>query len=70
MIHLKKQMKMSKEQQNPDMEPNKGRPTRPNEVSERNVKDVPEIDQQEMPDELHKEIHPERGTERIQDSMN
>lgn len=63
---LQKQNKMDKEKERPDMQPNK---SKPNEVSEKNVKDVPEIQQQELPDELHKETNPDRGTEKIQDSI-
>lgn len=56
---------MANEKEKPDIQPNK----KPGEVTERNVRDVPEIDQHELPDELHKETHPDPGTERIQDSM-
>lgn len=55
---------MNNEKEKPDT-PKKA----PDEVGERGVKDVPEITEHELPDELHKEIDPDRGTEKIQDSI-
>lgn len=57
---------MINEKDKPDMEPGKGTP---DEVSEKGIKDVPEIDEHELPGELHKETNPDTGTEKIQDSI-
>lgn len=54
---------MNNEKEKPDT-PKKA----PDEVGERGVKDVPEITEHELPDELHKETDPDRGTEKIRDS--
>lgn len=53
---------MNNEKETPDTTPKT-----PDEVGERGVKDVPEITEHELPDELHKE-NPDRGTEKIRDS--
>jgi len=55
---------MYNDKDKPETEPRKT----PNEVSERHINDVPEITEHELPDELHKENNPDRGTERIKDS--
>lgn len=56
---------MDNDRERPDQNPDK---KKPDEMPDERVKDVPEIKEHELPDELHKETNPSPGTERIQDS--